>query len=234
MSDKLSRLVEDLKRAHGDNLASVVLFGSAAAGNHIEGRSDLNVLVVLNRITPEDLRAAHPVITEWRKAGNSLPIYFTRDEMASSSDVFPIEFSDMTEIHRVLYGIDPFDGLRISTTNLRLQCEFELRGKLIRLRDLYIPNSGDVERLSRLMAESLSSFAVLFRHVLRLLGEEPPKKKREVVLSLASRLNLDREPFLKILSVREDNKKLVEAEAHQVFAGYLAQIERVIEAVDKI
>ena len=54
----LNGLIDDLRATHGDNLASVVLYGAAAADDRSELPPDYNLLIALNRITPEDLRQA--------------------------------------------------------------------------------------------------------------------------------------------------------------------------------
>src|SRR3954447_25020701 len=144
----LNHLVEDLRAAHGDNLASVVLYGSAAAGDHVELPSDYNLLIALNRITPEDLRQAQAPMREWQRLGHPLPVYFTVEELADAADVFPIEFHQMAKARIVLYGKDPFEVVELSDKNLRHQTEYELRSKLIQLRRLYIPASTSIEKLS--------------------------------------------------------------------------------------
>ena len=136
--EALNGLVEDLKATHGDNLASIVLYGSAAAGDQIELRSDYNLLIALNRITPEDLRLAQPPIREWQRLGHPLPVYFTVEELSDAADVFPIEFYQMANARIVLYGKDPFELVQLSDENLRHQTEYELRSKLIQLRRLYL------------------------------------------------------------------------------------------------
>src|SRR5690242_15982858 len=165
----LNGLVEDLRATHGENLASVVLYGSAvAAGDSRELQSDYNLLIALNRITPEDLRLAQAPMREWQRLGHPLPVYFTVEELADASDVFPIEFHQMANARVVLYGRDPFEFAKLSDENLRHQTEYELRSKLIQLRRHYIPASVSIEKLSDLMSDSLSSFAALFRAVLML------------------------------------------------------------------
>ncbi|MBI3951315.1 MAG: nucleotidyltransferase domain-containing protein [Acidobacteria bacterium] len=234
MDKKLEALVENLNKAHADNLVSVVLYGSAVTGEHKEGRSDYNVLVVLNHITPSELRAAHPVAEQWQKDGNPLPLYFTREEMLRAPDVFPIEFIDMSRAHQVWYGSDPFEGLQIPRYNLRHQLEYELRGKLIRLRHLYIPASREAKRLSALMVDSLNSFAVLIRHVLGLMGEEPPLTKREAIVRLGKRAKLEVTPLLKVLELGEQEKELTLDQATAYFTEYLAVMEAMIHRVDEL
>jgi predicted nucleotidyltransferase len=236
VQSSLNNFVDDLRSTHGDNLASVVLYGSAAAGDYVHMRSDYNLLIALNRITPEDLRQAQAPIRNWQRLGHPLPVYFTVGELNNAADVFPIEFRQMEKARIVLYGEDPFKSLQLSDVNLRHQTEYELRSKLIQLRRLYIAASVSVEKLSALMSDSLASFAALFRPVLMLHGLEPPIAKPEVVRGTVKLLRLDQEPFERIFELRASGEAtlLTEVEANDLFAAYLEQIERVIEAVDAL
>ena len=234
-SKTLDRLVEDLRAAHGDNLASIVLYGSVAAGDQIETRSDHNLLIALDRITSDDLRLSQTAVRDWHGLGQPLPVYFTVEELKRAADVFPIEFLQMEKARKVLYGRDPFEFVEISPANLRHQTEYELRTKLIQLRRLYIPASTSVEKLSALMSDSLASFAALFRAVLILHGQEPPVSKAESVRATARLLDLEGSPFERILELRAKTEaKLTETEANNLFSAYMSQIERVIEAVDRL
>lgn len=233
--EALRELVDDLRATHKDNLASVVLYGSAAAGDDIEVRSDYNLLIALNRITPEDLRLAQAPMREWQRLGHPLPVYFTVEELSDAADVFPIEFYQMANARIVLFGHDPFDYAKLSDANLRHQTEYELRSKLIQLRRLYIPASVSAEQLSDLMSDSLSSFAALFRAVLMLFGKEAPVAKTDVVRATVQLLKLDAAPFEKVFELRNDgNLPSSEKAANDLFAAYMFQIEQVVEAVDEL
>lgn len=235
VQEALGGLVEDLRATHGDNLASVVLYGSAAAGDHIELRSDYNILIALTRITPEDLRQAQAPMREWQRLGHPLPVYFTVEELSDAADVFPIEFHQMANARIVLYGHDPFEYAKLSDANLRHQTEYELRSKLIQLRRLYIPASVSVDKLCDLMNDSLSSFAALFRAVLMLHGHEAPVSKPDCVRATARLLKLDPVPFERIFEFRaSDRRPASEKDANDLFGAYLFQIEQVVEAVDEL
>jgi hypothetical protein len=214
----------------------VVLYGSAAAGDFVQLESDYNVLIALNRITPEDLRLAQAPMREWQRLGHPLPVYFTFSELRDAADVFPIEFHQMERARVVLYGRDPFETLRISDANLRHQTEYELRSKLIQLRRLYIPASVSARRLQDLMSDSLSSFATLFAPVLLLHGSQPPVLKLDIVRETVRLLGLDGETFERVFELREagDARTLEDTEANELFASYMAQVERAIEAVDRL
>ncbi|HKR12983.1 MAG TPA: hypothetical protein VJT15_13070 [Pyrinomonadaceae bacterium] len=233
--EALNSLVDDLRATHGDNLASIVLYGSAAAGDHVELQSDYNLLIALNRIAPEDLRLAQAPTREWQRLGHPLPVYFTVEELSDAADVFPIEFHQMAKARVVLFGHDPFEFVKLSDDNLRHQTEYELRSKLIQLRRLYIPASVSVEKLCDLMADSLSSFAALFRAVLLLHGEEAPVAKPDCVRATARLLHLDPASFERIFEFRSNgNLPSSEKEANDLFASYMSQIEHVVEAVDEL
>lgn len=234
MKHHFSDLIDDLRSTHRENLVSVVLYGSAAAGDFVPNQSDYNLLIALNKIGPADLRQAHACIREWTRLGHPVPAYFTVNELQNAADVFPIEFHQMTDAHKVLFGPDVLDGLKISDKFLRLQTEYELRSKLIQLRRQYIPASASVDGLKRLMAESLSSFVALFRAVLILHGLQPPATKHEITDLTVKHLGIDGTPFEKIFDIRENRikHKMEEIETNHLFGDYMEQIEKVIDAVD--
>jgi hypothetical protein len=228
----LHELTERLRGAHGNGLASVL--------SYIRPDGAVEILVVLERISPADLRAAHDAVGAWVKEGNPPPVYFTAAEIADASDVFPIEFLDMARERRVLAGRDPLDGVDVSRRNLRHQVEYELRGKLIRLRRFYIPASQSAERLTRLLVESLSTFVRLFRHALDLAGSPGASdasalgSQHEVVQATVARFGLDATPFDEIFAAEASGEPLGEARAHACFGAYIEQIDRVVDAVDKL
>jgi len=233
---EFQNLIDDLKATHGSNLASVVLYGSAAAGDFIAQKSDYNLLIALHKIAPKDLRAAQAPMREWRRMGHPLPVYFTVSELQNAADVFPIEFHQMEKARVVLYGTDVLLDLKISDEFLRHQTEYELRSKLIQLRRLYIPASVSTEKLKDLMSDSLTSFASLFRAVLLLYGLEPPVTKHEVVRATVKHLGMNDAPFEKIFTIREKeaSDSLDEVSANRLFSDYMEQIEKVIGAVDEL
>jgi predicted nucleotidyltransferase len=236
MQHQFATFIDDLRATHGRNLAAVVLYGSAATGDFVPRRSDYNILIALHRITPKELRNSHAAIREWHKLGHPVPVYFTVSELENAADVFPIEFHQMERARKVLYGTDVLAGMKISDEHLRHQVEYELRSKLILLRRQYIPASESADALKQLMADSLSSFATLFAAVLLLAGIEPPATKHEVVALVVERQGLDGGTFEKIFNIRERNfaKTLDEVSANNLFADYMAQIERVIDSVDQV
>ncbi len=234
MREHFQPFIDDLRTTHGANLKSVILYGSAAAGDFVPSVSDHNILVALERIGPADLRNAHACVREWVKLGNPIPVYFTVSEIENAADVFAIEFHQMSVVRKVLYGRDVLANVSISMDALRHQVEYELRSKLLLLRRQYIPVCESVDGLKALMADSLGSFAFLARAALVLSGKQPPVTKHEVIAMTVQHYGLNGVPFEKIFNIRENNftTRLDEPAANELFGQYLEEIEKLINAVD--
>lgn len=232
MEQKLQDLVDRLRKALPEQLVSVILYGSAASGDHHGEFSDLNVLCVLARVTPAELGACEPVFKWWRD-GNPSPLLLSEEEVRSSTDCFPIEFHDMQERRRVLFGADVIEKLDIDKTFYRAQVEHELRAKLLRLRQKAAGILGDKQALLKLMIDSSSNFLVLSRHALLLSGTPTGWQKREVARNLAG-IHVDASPFDILLDLRERKKKSGDVDVEALFASYLKQIEIVVAHVDRL
>ncbi len=232
MANPLDQIVEKLRKALDVNLVSIVLYGSAAAGDRDERFSDYNILCILTRITPAELRAAEPVFHWWREQGNPAPLLLTSHEVETSTDCFPIEFQDIREHHRILYGPNLVESLEIDRSFYRAQVECQLRTKLLRLRQKGGGMLSDKDALRALLLDSLSTFCVLFRHALLLSGAPAPAKKREIVEAAGARFGIETEPLLTLLGQREGTLKPKEIEPEPLFSRYIIQIEKVIDAVD--
>lgn len=226
------KLVEELKQAGPNGLKSVILYGSAAAGDHTGKRSDYNVLVVTEDLDIPTLNAFSKAATKWAQAGNPPPLLFTEERLEKATDVFPIELLDIRECHQVLYGKDLVTGLEIDTSNLRLQIEHELRGKLIQLRQRYLLTGGKTKVVAELMVQSLSTFLVLFRAALRLFDETVPQKKMDALEKLAAHLSFDVSVFKTVQQLKDGEVKPKEIEIGELFGNYLKTAEGVIDAVD--
>lgn len=225
---------EELKKIYVDNLKSVILYGSAASGEYLKKISDFNLLVILERASLSELKKISPLVKKWIKLGNPPPLMFTLERFRSSSDVFPIEFLDIRDCRKILYGFDPFPDLTIETQNLRLELEHELKGKLIQIRERYLTTEGKPKQVKELLIKSFSTFLVLFRNVLRLYGEEPPLKKLVALEKLAAKIPFDLEVFQKIEELRKGNKSIPDIEIETIMERYLKAIETITDTVDKL
>src|SRR3954465_4396703 len=101
-----------LKAPLGGALRSVVLYGSAAGGDHTK-HSDQNVLVIVRQVPMTAAKAIAATSRGGAEAGNPAPLVFTEDEWRGSADIFPMEYADILDRNRVLHGGAPFDGIAV-------------------------------------------------------------------------------------------------------------------------
>lgn len=232
-NDKIDDFVKRIREAAGANLESIILFGSAVSGDFHPGLSNINFLCVLRDCSFTALQALAPVAKWWDKQKQPPPLCMTRKELGRSTDVFTIELLDMQQHHRVLFGDDVVQGLRISMHVHRVQVEYELREKLILLRQQVLLAAGSNSRLWELALRSVPSFGTLFRHALIALGDDAPASRREALQALSTKMGFDLSPVYQLLDVREhkiDSKKI---DINELSARYLAAIEKVATAVDE-
>lgn len=233
MAMTLDNLVGQLKSAYGPTLQSVILYGSAVAGEHIAKKSDYNVLVVLDAVPLERLAAVGAVLHAWAEAGNPAPMTFTAAEWKASSDVFPMEYADILERHRVLYGADVTEGIAVSKSDLRLQVEQQALGKLLHLRRGAMAAGDDAKEQIALIEASLSALMVVFRGVVRLHGEIPSQDYAALSADVAKRAGFNDEPFRAAVAHVRGSQKLSRENASAVLAGYMAGMEALVAWLDK-
>ena len=231
--EKINDFVKRVRDAAGSNLQSVILFGSAVSGDFHSGLSNLNLFCVLRDSSFASLQALAPVAKWWDRQKQPPPLCMTRKELQRSTDVFTIELLDMQQHHRVLFGEDVVQGLRISMHVHRVQVEYELREKLILLRQQILLASGNDSRLWDLLLHSVPSFGTLFRHALIALGDASPAARRDAVQSLSTRVGFDPTALNQVLDAREHKAASRKIDINDLVARYLATIEKVTAAVDE-
>ena|SRR5947199_4415162 len=228
----LTEFVQKLRQEAGENLASVVLYGSAAEGEFHPEYSDLNLLCVLRDTSFSALAKIVEAVEWWRRKKHHPPLVVTVQELKDSADVFSIEFIDMKQRYRVLYGEDVLRDLQVPRQLHRRQLEYELREKLFLLRQHILLAGKNERQLWEVMLQSLSSFTTLFRHVLVETGEQGRKHSRDAVTELGGRLKFDASAFVQLMDVRAKKIDRKQLRAADVAQQYLSGIEKVASAVD--
>lgn len=231
---RAERFAGEMRTVYGADVESVVLYGSAARGEYRPGASDLNLLVLLREVSPAALRRASAAARAWVAEGNPPPLMMSMDEWRGSADVWAIELADIRDAHIPVWGPDPFQGIDIRLEDLRMQCERELKGKQIQLRERYLLFAGEPAELGELLTRSFSTFLVLFRTVLRLGGDGGPRDAESVLRRLGERVGFDPAPLLEVHRARAAGEKLAPAADATVVTGYLDAVSRVVAYVDHL
>lgn len=230
----LGNLIENLKDTFGDKLVSVILYGSCASNACENNFSDINLIVVINNLLAVDLKNAAVALKDFKKTKNPLPLFMDKEEWFNSCDVYPIEYLDIKERYSILYGEDIVKPLEVEKCNLRLQCEHEIKNLLIKLRQNYLAQSNNLKAIEELLKKSSKSFFALFRAILRLTQDTVPFEHAQAIDSLAEKVTIDKEVFLKLLEFRANSKAISKNEHEITIQKLIDSTNEVLKYIDKL
>ena len=233
MERQLVEVIEDLERLCHRRLVAVFLYGSAARGDFIPGRSDLNLLIVLQSVRLEDLSEAAKLFHRWKKL-RIAPLFLTFGELRHATRVFPLELVDIKDSGYLLYGSNLLDAIQVGADDVRAQCRRELHARLIRLRQEYLELGDRRNALSGILTGALTSLLPAFRALLRLGGPPVPTTDMAVVEAIVTKHDLDRDLFTTLLALKRGSRQLATADLEGLLSRLLVEWERVIALVDAL
>jgi hypothetical protein len=227
-------ITNDYKNIFGNELVSIILYGSGAGSHYIPRKSDINFLIILSKDAIGNLDNAISTVARWRKRQTAIPLFMTKAEVCSSLDSYPIEFLTMKKQYVLVYGEDILEGLSFEPSRVRLQCERELQGKILLLRRGLLKTGGQAKYVRELIKASLTAFVSIFKALLYLKGIDIPHSRRDVIRSVAEAYSIDRDVFLKCADIKEGIDRIPLSEIRPVFAAYLQEVEKLATCVDSM
>lgn len=227
-------LTDDYHKIFGKDLVSLILYGSAAGGSYVKGKSDLNLLVVLTPESVNNLDGVLSLVKRWKKSRVAIPWIMTKQFIVNSLDCYPIEFLNMKNSHILIYGEDVLAPLTFKPEDLRLQIERELKGKLVLLRQEYLASEGNSRQLRQLISRSLTAFVSIFNALLYLKQESAPQRRRETIKEMTGLFTFDADVFLNCIDIKESVDKFSGEEILDIFKKYLREVENICNIVDAL
>jgi hypothetical protein len=209
-----------------------LLYGSAVGVNFIPGKSDLNLLMVMNRLPFSDLQRYQSRARHWKEKGITPPLFTTLDFLAKSRDVFPIEWQEIISHHLLLHGDNPFH-FTIDRNDLRRECEREVRKIQIRLRQAFLETEKRPDEIEHLAMTSLKSVFPVLRSLMLIQNEAPPLEREKLIEQFFKKNHLSADPFLKVWAMKK-GKRIPRGEYLDWFEDYLKQLEGLSELIDQI
>lgn len=232
---------ETLIGAFGERLLSLILFGSAARTiksgapeDFKEGISDINLVIILDKVTSTELNMILDISRKYQKNNLALPLIFRSDHIATSLDTFPLEFSEMKQRHVCLYGKNPLETAVIENKNLRHQCEVEFKGKLVQLRRGYLSAGENKENLIALLAASVSSVVTACRGLVRLKGQTPPDSVADLLTLVGENYKINVESIERAWHLKRGEAEESTATLQILFDNYLIALGGLADLVDKL
>lgn len=230
----LQPYLNKLLEIHQNNIVSIFVCGNATGTDYVYKVSNVNLFIVLERLEFQDLQKSLKVVSGGISKKIAAPLLLTRRHMETSTDVFPVEFLEMKENHLLLFGEDILESLEVNSENIRLFCEEQIKGKLIRIRQAYLEIGLKRKGIEALLKESLASLTPVFRNLLRLKGKTPPIRNEEVYQQLCAEFDLDKDVFLAILHDSKNDEKIGAQDVEVFFERYINQIQKLAIAVDQL
>ena len=228
------RFVDDYRETYGQDLVSIILYGSGARGEYVPNKSDINFLVIISELGMSNLSKAIPLVASWHRYRVSTPLFLTEASVVSSLDTFPIEFLNIRTCYRLVHGKDILRDILFDKKYVRLQCERELKGKLVQLRERFLGSEGRKARVQALINSSLLTFLSLFQAILFLLDREPTTDKHELVTRVARETGLNKELFRELLSIKEGRQRVRPQGAVSLMERYIEEIRKLSGFVDRL
>jgi predicted nucleotidyltransferase len=234
IADRYKPFLEILLEDHQDELHSVYIVGSALTRDYDPKISDINSVIVLQKMDLKFLEFLAPLGRKYGKKGIAAPLLMTPTYVDKSRDVFPIEFLNIKLLHHTVFGEDIFEDLAIDRSDLRHQCERELKVRLIGLRQGYISAMGDQKILARGFADSFAGYMPLFKAIIVLHGRQTPQNNQEILSVLADITGIRTDAFNQVLALKSRKTKLSIEKLNIVFEDYYKVIEKLGEMIDAL
>jgi predicted nucleotidyltransferase len=229
-----SEVTTDYKAVFGEELVAIVLYGSAAGPDFQPGSSDINLMVALTEEGIDHIDRAFDVVARWRKRGVAVPLFLTEAYVNGSLDVFPIEYLGFQRNHVQVFGKEILDHLEFKPEYIRLQCEREIKGKLLLLREAFMESGGKAKALKAVMKEALPALVAIFEGLLYLQKIDIPATRRETLQAAAGAFEMNGRVFEEILHIREGRSTLKDGEAATLFKSCLREMERLSNIIDSL
>lgn len=229
----LQKFSATLQSAFGDQLVAIILYGGLAKGEFNARTSDVNVLVVLERVSVDLLDRMLPAIDQARIDFRLSLMTLAQTDLAVSIDVFPTKFLDMQRHHRVLFGKEVLQPLEITRDRLRRQCAREIQNVLMRLRQFYLQRSRRPELLERTLGQVLSAFLTNLATVIELQTGIAPSSKAGVI-EAAGKTGLNPSILSDLLALKRGELKPDAAGVRRLYADFLTAVEESARLVEKL
>ena len=231
---KFKPFLDIVLNKYKDKIHSIHITGSALTEDFNPNSSDINSIIVLNKMDLKFLEDFAPLGKKFGKKQVSSPLIMTPEYISTSLDVFPVEFLTIKMLHKTVFGEDIFIDLEIKKSDLRPQCERELKVRLIGLRQGYLSSLGNRKFLADGFISSFSGYIPLFRGIILLLGTTPPEENKEVLTTLHDVSGVNTDVFKTVLKAKKDKTKLSIEILNSIFEDYYKAIEQLGNITDEI
>lgn len=229
----LTTLVERAREELGDDLVSIILYGSAAEGR-MRATSDINLLFVLRRFARAGIDPLRESLRLARAVADVKVMFVLETELADAANAFAMKFADIAHRHQVLYGPEVVAHLTISREAKIAQLNQVLLNLILRLRERYALVSLREEQLALTLAEFAGPLRVSAALLLELQGTPAPSAKDALAQVTADLQIINGAEALRALSQSRETRILPPGVAQETCFTLLDIAEQMRQAVERM
>ncbi len=205
---ELDLLVEELKLKYNKRLTSIMIYGSNANYGLDKVKSNVDLMIVIQKFSSQDLPKIQPLIQKWIKAGNPHPIIVSREEFFAMSDTYTIEYADIKWNYEIVYGEDLIQQATIRYELLKKQIIRESRHLMLKFRGYYLQYGHNKKLMRAAFLELIKSCLIIFRSILRMQNVVPSVYKEDLIDQIAEITRIDKVFFKRLLAFKEKRSDL--------------------------
>jgi len=211
----MEKALAKVRVVYGDNLKSICRYR----------RYDETLWIIV--LGKSDLRASYML----RKIYRRHPfIVFLEHDLTGGEDVFPLEYLHMKTHTELIEGNDYFQDLVLQKKDLRTQLEYEIRNKLIYLRQECVQAKNPKQLLKKIIPQ----FVVFLETLFFLQDEIPQRKIIQDIKKIETLYGISFKEVIKIVVEQEDGVRLSKSEIPDKIQLVHDELETLLHTVNQM
>ena len=236
---KLGKFTKEIKNKFGQRLKSVFVYGSKANAGvaDIDGNADL--MIIVENLSGEDIRNISKPAKKWMggifdKKKNPEPVFMGEKEWFNSADTYAMEYADIKESHKIIYGENLICNIEVKHEDLRLKCETETKNLLMKFRSHYLLYASKPSYLIKSVIPVVKTINAIFKTVLRLKNIEVSNSAHENLNKIAELYTCDRAFYEKILCFKEKYCSMSTKETIEIADKTVEELNKLLDYINNL
>ncbi len=225
----IDQIGNNLQKLLHDNLYSCILYGSTVRGNVIAGKSDINLLIVLNQSTPDAHFAIANCLTSKIKID---PFIIGRPGMKRSFEVFGLKFRSIKRHYKILHGADPIKDFSVNDAQVKYLCEQGLRNLRLRCIHNYIANRQHLPRYNHYIFNLHIIIFTYVSEILRLNNIDVPDNLEQRITLIKDFFKIDVSILVLLSAIHNNSKSIKENDIPEIHRGIFSFLHAIVTWIE--
>lgn len=235
MDKKIEEFKNEILNIHNKNIIAIYVYGSyVSKTNFILKKSDINILIIFDTLNFNMLNLILPITHKYKKKYNISILPLTQNYILESIDIFPVEFLDIQLNRKIIYGSDIIKTLEFTKDLIRLECEQQIKGTIIKLQGYFLEYGAEYKNLLSLITNSFKSLIPVFRSIIYLNCININDNNIEMISQLEKISVYEYSTFKFVIKLISGLEKLDKNKIFLFFENYLNQLSIISDFVNRL